>query len=180
MLGCKTFSLSQQGSLYPRLLQPILFLLQLHILQLPTDQGSKVLCQGIPTCLRPLQCCPANLPKAFLCHSPLMQSSAPQTAKWVTSMTTGFVRPVWPALLLMGLSLPAEETSTGTSQCFHTNTKLLSYIIILLQGLVFLYSIALQDAFLLFWTLHRKAPVVTLSDTLFCGHQLFSGDREQL
>lgn len=103
MLGCKTFSLSQQGSFYPRLVQPIIFLLQLHILQLPTDHRSKGLCHSIPTFLRPLQCCSADLPKAFLCHSMFMLSSPPQTAKWVTSTTTGFVYPVWPALLWMGL-----------------------------------------------------------------------------
>lgn len=103
MLGCKTFSLSQQGSLHPRLLQPIIFLLQLHILQLPTDHRGKVLCHSIPTCLRPLQGWPANLPKAFLCHSMSMQSSAPQTAKWVTSILTGSLHPLWPVLLWMGL-----------------------------------------------------------------------------
>lgn len=57
MLGCRTFSLSQQGRVYPRLYHPILLLLQLHILQLPTDSQSKALCHSNPTFLRSLQCC---------------------------------------------------------------------------------------------------------------------------
>lgn len=127
MPGCKTFSLSQQGSLYPRLLQAIIFLLQLHILQLPTDHRSKVLCHRIPTCLRPLQCCPANLPQAFLYHSMFMQSSAPQTAKWVTSTTTGFVHLVWPASSMSGPGPKHNKLPLvilGTNQCFHTDTNL--------------------------------------------------------
>lgn len=75
-LGCKTIPLSQQGSLYSWLLQLIVLFLQLHILQLPTDHQSKLLYHRIPTCLRPLQCCSAGLPKAFLCPRMFMQFSS--------------------------------------------------------------------------------------------------------
>lgn len=43
----------------------------------------------------------------------------------------------------------------------------------LLWSLVFLHSIVLHGAFLLFLIPHRKSLTVATSDTLVCGHQLF-------
>lgn len=109
MLGCKTFSLSQQGRVYPRLRHSIILLLHLHTLQLPTDHQSKALCHRNPTFLRPYRC------RVLFSSSDKSFSISEHAQAWFhsTNCQTGYkhhhlelfcIHPVWPALLRLGLN----------------------------------------------------------------------------